>query len=1247
MSFNIPLHFEDLTRPSAAPYQATPSSLRNQPTETLFELLEDDIVPALSQNTQQGQHFNALYTLISRYSNLKLPHRRSLVNLIEQLARSASPSDSNHVKISIYFIAGVAVTASAVPKPCKFWEKTGREAVLESAHSLISSLTNPCTYSSADKDQLSGLLVRMTLQVLEQPSAAKDKNARAVLSRCLSSALLLDPRQRLPAITAFLHALNRHEHLPAPMVDVLVRLAEENTESLKPIVVEFVREIARVPSEDLARDATAAKALAAFMGGLSEKMPDIFRANLALVLSQLEGESYTMRNGVVHVIGALIKAHPNADDPLLDVLLERSHCDVHAFTRSKAMQVWISLAQAKLIPHRLFPVLADMAASRLDDKTAAVRKYASQLLSSLLQANPFGPELRKSHYQEKLDDILKGDPDLTAIPETNETDDPTGDCDNPETAPRRPSSDCENGLIDANGSGSTGRTPTDDDAYPAADNLDNEQEPALSAPPPDSQSILKKRYYSSAVAFITAVESGLGTMYNMLRSKSITDVSEAVALLITAVQFQLEGAAGQAVRKMLPLVLARESNIRKAAVQAYVKLLAPGGIETVDDKDAAMAVAKGLTALGVGATTGELACLEALISAMCTSEDSMVISSAVVAVLWDIFAGRVPGATTEQRQTACILCGMVAADRPETLQQRIQVIETVGLTNPSFARWSCVALCKLPLGSDSDGHLSSLLANLTMTSSDLSTIEQAVTAVFSISTEPESIVGSIIRELAANLHSQPSSVEILDLSRFLLVIGHVAVKELVRIESLVSQVRKAIASHAQNTGNNEEEEQAAAEADRALELAEKELVSPTSLLGRYGKLAREISADGSAPPKLQASAVLCMAKLMCVQEKFCENNLRLLFSILRTAKEPLVRANAVTALGDLAFRFPNLVEPWSSHIYSALQDEDVRVRKNTLMALTHLILNDMIKVKGQIVFLAACILDESTRIADLARLFFHELARKSTNAVYNILPDTISCMSKMDRLSSDGFQQVVSFLVGLMDKEKHADGMIEKLCHRFRTSESERETEDLSYCISQLNISERGVKKLDDNFKSYSAALFNDNVHTNILSAVAKGNKTGASPSCAQVVEELKGKIEALRKSAVPADDSREYSQASSLSEGGCSSTTQEESHPARTRPSRSRPRKKKLSHEIDPEESTESSDSESLSDHSEIRDGEEAGQRSPPEPSAPKVSTRMATKSSKKKRVAVEESDEDLVGQDESLDEEDMGESEDSTEED
>lgn len=70
--------------------------------------------------------------------------------------------------------------------------------------------------------------------------------------------------------------------------------------------------------------------------------------------------------------------------------------------------------------------------------------------------------------------------------------------------------------------------------------------------------------------------------------------------------------------------------------------------------------------------------------------------------------------------------------------------------------------------------------------------------------------------------------------------------------------------------------------------------------------------------------------------------------------------------------------PFYNHsmIWFRLRDESALVRKTTIMVLSHLILNDMVKVKGQISELATCIVDEETDIAGLAKRFFLELSHK-------------------------------------------------------------------------------------------------------------------------------------------------------------------------------------------------------------------------------------------------------------------------------
>ena len=118
-----------------------------------------------------------------------------------------------------------------------------------------------------------------------------------------------------------------------------------------------------------------------------------------------------------------------------------------------------------------------------------------------------------------------------------------------------------------------------------------------------------------------------------------------------------------------------------------------------------------------------------------------------------------------------------------------------------------------------------------------------------------------------------------------------------------------------------------------------------------------------------------------MSSSFCSQHLQLLFTVLERSPEEVIRSNLVIAIGDLNFRFPNLIEPWTPYVYSRLRDSSPIVKRTTLNVLSHLILNDMVKVKGQISDIALCIIDPDPRISGMSRMFFSEFARKVTYVI--------------------------------------------------------------------------------------------------------------------------------------------------------------------------------------------------------------------------------------------------------------------------
>jgi condensin complex subunit 1 len=99
-----------------------------------------------------------------------------------------------------------------------------------------------------------------------------------------------------------------------------------------------------------------------------------------------------------------------------------------------------------------------------------------------------------------------------------------------------------------------------------------------------------------------------------------------------------------------------------------------------------------------------------------------------------------------------------------------------------------------------------------------------------------------------------------------------------------------------------------------------------------------------------------------------------------------VRATAAVAVADLAMRFPNMVEPWNKHMYRLLRDQNHAVKYNALIVLTHLILNDMLKVKGQVSHIVMCLEDPNEKIRGLSKMFFQELSKRYAPCVQMLKP---------------------------------------------------------------------------------------------------------------------------------------------------------------------------------------------------------------------------------------------------------------------
>lgn len=665
------------------------------------------------------------------------------------------------------------------------------------------------------------------------------------------------------------------------------------------------------------------------------------------------------------------------------------------------------------------------------------------------------------------------------------------------------------------------------------------------------------KFTQSALEFIDVFEEATVALEGMLLSANTSDVTEALRFFVQARHFKLPCAV-TGMKRALALMWSTEQSIRDEVLKAFVDVFiaepgTEGGVLLPENQ-----IAKNLLVLTGQASVSELASIEEAIVRLVKEER---IPADVFLILWSIASK----GSADARAAALQLLSMGAgADRTIIdSKSRLKLLLDSGLGDYTQERkdWrlagaAAIALQKIERAQVDPSDAKYLVLERIMeelavvargdwcnddkTSDTLqwfSAAEQAVKALFVICPEPEIACTEILLGMYnAALGDDVDSCHSLRLARLFHVLGQVALNLLVYTEGLSGGLRRANAKKSLKTQEAADEAKAnkkasaeydssddddieaelgmaaQAEADTERNLAD---ISEHEILGRglisaFGPLlVRVVSNEGNHfnSEILMQAAVLSLCRLMCVSSSFCERHLPVLFTALANAppEDTTMRANTVVALGDLAFRFPNEVEPYTPRLYACLRDSSTKVRRHTLMVLTHLILNDMVKVKGQVCEIALCLRDDDSRIRDMSRLLFHELSKRSNNPVYNLLPDIISQLGLLSMKKED-FRSIMSFLLGYIKKEKQNEMLTEKLCQRFPKCTTISQKADLAYCIAQLKLNERAIKCLSDNFKLYKDALFDEDVMKSFASVVTKAKKF-MKPEMRQFLEEWESKL--------------------------------------------------------------------------------------------------------------------------------------------
>ena len=850
--------------------------------------------------------------------------------------------------------------------------------------------------------------------------------------------------------------------------------------------------------------------------------------------------------------------------------------------------------ETEALPVARYGSVAEVALNRLDDKTAVVRKCATQLLTTQLEFNPFSGSLNASHFADLREEIkrrIKDRMDLLAD-EVHST-----------TAVN------ENKTVSEKLENSHSAGEEDEDLFGDEEPENTDLQVTFQE---DAEIVALSAELGKCVSCLELLESihaavpKIGEMFN---SKTNSDVLEALRFFTRTMNFGIKGSAAY-LHQSFSCIWHQDESVQLECLQTFSQVyVSDGGEGASNNLLPSDEIAQNLIRLALRCSTAELTSVEKIIGEIFARAQTSQNATANHAI-FKKFSKQAPEVINSLWHIANV------ASQDESCSQKIPLrgpllilkmisnsVSSSNLAHHIFPSNKIKVLCKLALdnlqqvsrvdqlddirtiamclqatsshvdiaGGNAESGFAAVLAvaseklsqlicdkyrnfdNEELTRTWFGMCEEAVNAIFHVHPTPDVFLGKMIMScysawVAATSSGASNIIVKTRLARFLFLCGQGALSLLLYTEKIANVAKKArelkdksdreMAKQTgvdngdidgQNEVDDMEEEMgltavADAEHDRQFTaLVELELVSnPDNLLGSFHPFIAYIVANGEneyCDPLVREAAVLALCRYMSVSSVLCEEYLPLLFTVLERETNEKIRTSIIIATGDLSFRFPNSVEPWTAKMYDRLSDECLLVRYNALMVLTHLILNDMIKVKGQVSAVVMCLNDSSDKVCSLARLFFTELSKRSNNPVYNLLGDIISSLSR-DKAPDTGisnstaevvqvavvsdsnsrehreltvaeFHSTMQFLLSFVTKDKQADSLLERLLVRMAAAVSVKQRRNLAFCISQLPITDKGVKRMTELLRQMKDCLLDADIMEYFKTVVSKAKKTG------------------------------------------------------------------------------------------------------------------------------------------------------------
>ena len=769
-------------------------------------------------------------------------------------------------------------------------------------------------------------------------------------------------------------------------------------------------------------DADSFRGLGRLLEEIAQICPRLYLSELGHPAYLLNNENYLIRNGVIAGIRECVfylRSDQCEIEPitkqerlcfLIDILESRCY-DGNAYARQKVIDAFFEITKGNVLPMDRFLTVLSIAKERLRDKTAIVRKSAGKLAFMLL-----GRKLEEEQNMRSKDEIM-----------------------------------AENEKIHQK--------------------LKNLSEEIQLEDFENQKTRLKLRLEMNEFALnrLNLFGEIASFLFSLLESLTSSDVKIAIDLL-----FYMQHAgipeAQFATQKILPFIWKNDDEMKKDIMNGFHALYINRDLKGNEDG------LERLVRLYDGLFPGEKASLEEVMTALW---ENKVMDAGYFNMLLVEFG---------KKPTVALACFLrcAAGAMKENYVTSFDKLTNIALRNTQklqILEEFLIAAAKI--GSHGDKTNLFLIQSIRVLTDEntnfqfswFSCASQLIKTIQTLSENPREMMRNVLVTLMKKVMKREYREQ--DLAKCMFAAGEIGLKVSIMVDKAKAAIQQISGKPPKPSTEMDQitslqDAEFSTRLDDLLSIQNNHLLQ-TNLFRHFPRLISDcLSRFPTLHSLTQMSVYLTLGKFMCISQPLCESFLPKFIESIKNKSLPTpLQCNLIVIFGDLVQRFPNVFEDYIDLLFDYLRDTAAEIRIKAMLIITHLVVNEMIKLREQAADILLLLVDENPTICNLVKLFLVKMKERHPQALQNAIPEALSKLSDSGRLRNEDFERIANRVLDQSSALREQQHLIERLCQKMFPKDA-LPRRRLCYCLARCAKSEGAVRRLLDNLSVWQPLALAD-----------------------------------------------------------------------------------------------------------------------------------------------------------------------------